>query len=79
MLDIERCARRDVNALPGNLDVKALAAFDGVRQPAQLRREFRDAVVLLKITLALGCRLDAPLSLSLSRPRSLPSGQRLAS
>ena len=58
---------------PANLDVKALAGFDGIRQPAQLRREFRDAVVLLKIMLALGCRLDAPLSLSLCRQALCPA------
>ena len=45
---------------PANLDVKALAVFDGIRQPAQLRREFRDAVVLLKITLRSGVGIDVP-------------------
>ena len=54
VLDVEGGPRRDVDALPGDLDREPLVVLEGVRQSTELGHELGPGIGLLDVATALG-------------------------
>jgi hypothetical protein len=55
MLDVEICACRNTQSLPGNLDGEGFAHLDGISEAAELRCELGAGVDLLQISIRAFC------------------------
>jgi hypothetical protein len=55
MLDVEIYACRNPQSLPGNLDTKGLARFNGISETAELRGELVGGVGLLQVSVRAFC------------------------